>query len=187
MKNGKIHAIARWHRLDMAGDDTCRLVEEPDGWMLCGHARYETGGTRAALDYIVRCTPTWESRSADITGLIDGQDVAWRLLRTDAGWQLGESPAALPDCLDIDLAFTPATNLLPLRRLAFDETQAVAAAWFREDEDSGRLDRLDQRYTPRGAGRFTYASPGFEAELEVHPSGFVTRYPGLWEGTVDAE
>ncbi|SIO15182.1 putative glycolipid-binding domain-containing protein [Vannielia litorea] len=184
MKNGKPHATARWRRLDRPGEDTCRLVEEPGGWMLCGHARYDHGGQRTALDYLVRCNAMWEAQSADVTGLIGGQEVAWRLLRGPTGWCLGDGPAALEDCVDVDLAFTPATNLLPLRRLAFEGTEEVAAAWFREEQD-GTLERLPQRYTQKGAGRFAYASPGFEAELTVHPTGFVTHYPGLWEGAVD--
>ncbi|QDC08295.1 hypothetical protein FHY55_03125 [Oceanicola sp. D3] len=184
MKHGKPHATAYWRRLDRLGDDSCRLIEEPGGWMLCGHARYDQGGQRTALDYVVRCNAAWETRSADVTGVIGGQEVAWRVVRGPLGWHLGDGPATLDDCTDIDLAFTPATNLLPLRRLAFEGTEEVAAAWFREGEEA-TLERLAQRYTQKGAGRFTYASPGFEAELQVHPTGFVTHYPGLWEGSVD--
>ena len=185
MSEGKHHATAHWRRLDRPGEDSCRLIEEPGGWMLFGHARYNQDGQRTALDYVVRCNAMWESQTADVTGMIGGQEVAWRILRGPDGWCLGDGAPRHADCEDIDLAFTPATNILPLRRLAFEGTEHVVAAWFREDEDGGRLDRLEQSYTPRGAGRYAYASPNFRAELNVHATGFVTHYPGLWEGTVD--
>lgn len=184
MSEARPHATARWRRLDGPGEDRCRLIEEPGGWMLWGHARFERAGIRAALDYVVRCNARWESRSADVTGRIDGRDVAWKITRDPSGWLLGNDRPMLPECTDIDLAFTPATNLLPLRRLALDRTEKITAAWFQE-ADGGSLSRLSQSYTPLGAERYAYASPNVAAELRVHPTGFVTLYPGLWEGSVD--
>ncbi|MEY8841847.1 putative glycolipid-binding domain-containing protein [Cribrihabitans sp. XS_ASV171] len=183
---GTVLAEARWRRLDGPGEDKCRLVEEPGGYMLTGHARIGVAGAEAALDYIVRCDTEWNTTSADIAGFYRDEEVAWRILRDAQGWTLNDDPCDLADCVDIDLAITPATNLLPIRRLSIPEGRRaeVSAAWFRPEE-GGRLERLDQSYACLSTKRIRYASPGFQAVLHVHPSGFVTQYEGLWEGEVD--
>ncbi|MGR3757243.1 MAG: putative glycolipid-binding domain-containing protein [Tranquillimonas sp.] len=185
---GEVAAIARWRRLDGEGDDVCRLVREPGGWMLAGHARFAKGGVRSALDYVVWCDEGWHSLRADVSGRHDGATVGWRIRRNGSGWLLNDRPAdgdRAEGCTDIDLAFTPATNLLPLRRLRpRDGEIAVRAVWFPFPETC--LRPLPQSYRRDGPGQVVYTSPdtGFSARLNVHDTGFVTLYPGLWEGEV---
>ncbi|WP_102110355.1 putative glycolipid-binding domain-containing protein [Oceaniglobus roseus] len=184
---GEVKAVARWTRLDGAGDDTCKLVREPEGWMLLGHARFTEGGSETRLDYLVRCDRDWLSQSADVTGTRGGVAVGWRLAKSPEGWQVnGRSIADSAQCHDVDLGFTPATNLLPVRRLGLmaGHPQEVAALWLRWPE--ARAEVLEQTYARRDHRTVDYASPGFAAALEIHPSGFVTAYPGGWEGEVHA-
>jgi hypothetical protein len=86
-------------------------------------------------------------------------------------------------CLDLDFGFTPATNLIQLRRLALDDGQIAdaPAAWL--DVSSATLELLSQRYERRGEGAYWYEAPslGYAALLEVAPTGFIHRYPDLWE------
>lgn len=90
---------------------------------------------------------------------------------------------AVAGCLDVDLAFTPATNILPLRRLglAVGESREMTAAWIRFPNLS--IEPLAQRYTRLDERRVRYESRGgaFTAELEVDELGLVVRYPPLWE------
>jgi uncharacterized protein len=90
---------------------------------------------------------------------------------------------AVAGCLDVDLAFTPATNLLPLRRLglAVGESREMTAAWVRFPDLS--VEPLAQRYTRLDEHRVRYESLGgaFTAELEVDELGLVVTYPPLWE------
>ncbi|HEV3077650.1 MAG TPA: putative glycolipid-binding domain-containing protein [Thermoanaerobaculia bacterium] len=90
---------------------------------------------------------------------------------------------AVAGCLDVDLAFTPATNILPLRRLrlAVGESREMTAAWVRFPELS--VEPLAQRYTRLDERRVRYESRGgaFTAELEVDELGLVVSYPPLWE------
>ncbi|MFC3612681.1 putative glycolipid-binding domain-containing protein [Lutimaribacter marinistellae] len=183
---GKVLAEARWRRLDGPGEDKCRLIEEPGGFMLTGHARFGVGGSEAALDYIVRCDRDWRTTSADVAGFFHEEEAAWRIKRDSDGWMLNEKPSGLAECVDIDLAMTPATNLLPIRRLSIAKgcRAEVTAAWFRPDE-GGRLDPLVQSYSCLTSEHVHYASFGFQAVLHIHPSGFVTEYEGLWEGEVN--
>lgn len=90
---------------------------------------------------------------------------------------------AVAGCLDVDLAFTPATNILPLRRLglAVGDSREMTAAWVRFPDLS--VEPLAQRYTRLDERRVRYESRGgaFTAELEVDELGLVVRYPPLWE------
>jgi hypothetical protein len=86
-------------------------------------------------------------------------------------------------CTDLDLNFSPSTNLLPIRRLNLEIGQEaeVKAAWLRFP--SFELEPLFQVYRRLGESVFRYESGGgsFIAHLEVDASGFVTNYPGLWQ------
>jgi hypothetical protein len=86
-------------------------------------------------------------------------------------------------CHDIDLSFSPATNLLPIRRLALrvGERANVRAAWLRFPAFS--LEPLDQVYEHIGDASYRYESAGgaFVAQLQVNSLGFVTNYPNLWQ------
>jgi len=87
--------------------------------------------------------------------------------------------------VDLDLSFTPATNLLPLRRLALVSGQSaeVRSAWLEWPEV--RLTPLVQRYVRRSQAEYEYeadlpgASP-FRGMLRVQPDGWVLDYAGLW-------
>ncbi|MEX0365605.1 MAG: putative glycolipid-binding domain-containing protein [Ruegeria sp.] len=179
-------ATAHWRRLDIEGTDRCTLSRLEHGWMLVGQAIWHEDGTDANLTYDVRCGPDWTSLSADVSGEVAGRALALRLRRGAGGWLLNDEPQAdTSNCPDLDLSFTPATNLLPLRRLTPTDghSASVCAAWLLPD--FATIARLDQTYTWIEAGKVSYTSPSFTADLDVHETGFVTRYPDLWEGWVD--
>ena len=178
-------AMAHWRRLDREGTDRCTLTRVENGWMLTGQAVWQEDG-EVSLTYAVRCGEDWESLSADVTGTWAGREINLRIACGSQGWEMNGTPQPTTrSCADLDLSFTPATNLLPLRRLQFNGGAPVPvdAAWL--VPDLARMQRLEQTYARCGEGEVDYASPGFAARLGVHPSGFVTHYPGLWEGWVD--
>ena len=77
---------------------------------------------------------------------------------------------------------TPATNTLPIRRLALPvgKTEAVTAAWVKFPDLE--IQPLAQRYTRLGENRYRYESDtGFSVEIELDEMGLVTLYPGGWE------
>ena len=90
--------------------------------------------------------------------------------------------SSVTDCIDLDLNFSPSTNLLPIRRLnlAVGEEAQVRAAWLRFP--SFELEALSQTYRRTAESTYRYeSSTGFVADLEVNSVGFVTNYPGIWE------
>lgn len=178
------HSIL-WKRLDAPGHDACRLGWTGDGWLLEGVAAWGEEGKPAALTYRILCARTWRTRRGRITGSIGTRRVDFRVRRTRGGaWTLNdEIVPGLDGCVDLDLGFTPATNLTQLRRigLAVNEAADVPVAWL--DVVAGTLGILHQRYERRSETAWWYESPrfGYAEMLEIGAEGFVRRYPGLWE------
>ena len=136
------------------------------------------------LDYEIACDLHWITRRCTLTGYVGATTVTLDVARNSAGeWTVGGSPVpGLLGCDDIDLGFSPATNLLPIRRLGLPigAKAAVRAAWVRFPELT--VEVLDQVYTRLAHDRYLYESAGgsFRRELRVDDIGFVVDYPGLW-------
>jgi hypothetical protein len=94
-----------------------------------------------------------------------------------------QPPDAAETTLRADLSFTPATNLLAIRRMrpAIGQRVAVRAAWL--DFPLIALQPLEQIYERLTDTSWRYESGGgtFTARLETGAAGFVTEYPGLWQ------
>ncbi len=175
-----------WRRLDRPGHEAARLVFHAPFWQLTGTAVFAEGAVPCRLEYQVTCDPSWRTRHAQLTGWFGTRRIVCSI-SADAQqrWRLdGRESNAVEGCLDLDLSFSPATNLLPVRRLALPVGQAapVRAAWLRFPEC--RLEPLDQRYHRMDTERYRYESGAgaetFRAELRVTPVGFVAEYSGLW-------
>jgi hypothetical protein len=174
-----------WRRLDAPGHDACRLEPFEGGWRLDGAAVFLEDGQPARLAYRLTCDAGWRARAGVVSGWIGDRDVDVRIERTTGGlWTLaGAEVPGLEACLDLDFGFTPATNLTQLRRIGLAVGQAadVPVAWL--DVAAGTIEVLPQRYERRATDVYGYEAPrfGYAADLHVRPSGFVRRYPGLWE------
>ena len=144
-------------------------------------------GQACALRYVILCDTSWKTVSANVAGWVGEEPVEIEILRAGAGagrWRSnGVEQPQLAGCIDIDLNFSPSTNLLPIRRLNLPvgEQAPVRAAWLRFP--SFRLEVLEQTYVRTGETTYRYESAGgsFSAELEVDDAGFPTLYPGLAE------
>jgi hypothetical protein len=174
-----------WRRLDRPGHDAARLVFHEPFWQLGGMAVFLHDGEVCRLEYSVVCDAGWRTRHAWVAGWVGLKRVRLDLLvMGDRRWHLdGRTCPDLEGCADVDLAFTPATNLLPVRRLALEAGQqaAVRAAWLSFPDFS--FEPLDQVYRRTGAATYHYESGhgAFAADLEVDADGFIRRYPGQWE------
>ncbi len=185
---GKPIATAHWRALEHEGDDTCRLSQVDHGWLLVGHARFRDENGYAALDYVVRCDTDWTTLGADVAGRHGERNISLRVERDRALWRLnGQPQPQVEGAQDVDLAFTPATNLMPMRRMAQHANPVLTAraAWLRYPNCD--LRPLDQTYDAGQSQEWvSYAAlqTGYATQLCVHGTGFVTLYPGLWEGEV---
>lgn len=183
----------RWRRLDEPGTDRCELARLAPGWRLDGIAEFGRASDVTRLRYIVDADDRWQTTGAEVRGIVRGLPLSLSVQRDGTGsWQVNGAPAPeLSGLIDLDLGFTPATNILPLRRLALEPGAAAdtEAAWL--DDETWTFSRLPQRYERRSANEYWYESPtaGYAALLTVAPEGFVTDYPGLWSaaGPSDTE
>ena len=177
----------RWRRVDVPGREEARIESTAAGWRLTGELDVEEPGEKARLRYAIECDPEWRTRRAVIEGDVGGVPIRFALAADGAGhWTRDDMPVReLTGALDVDLGFTPATNTLPIRRLALavGETAPVRSAWLRFP--GLRLEPLDQTYTREAEERFRYRAlvdgEPFAARLDTDEFGRVQRYEGLWE------
>ena len=177
----------RWRRLDVPGTEEAYVDRTCNGWRLTGELDVEETGLAAHLRYAIECDPQWRTRTAVVEGNAGGARIRYELAAYGEGqWMRDGHPAAeLSGALDVDLGFTPATNTLPIRRLALavGESAPVRSAWLRFPEL--RLEPLDQTYTRETELAYRYRAlidgETFSARLDVDVFGRVVRYEGLWE------
>jgi hypothetical protein len=95
-------------------------------------------------------------------------------------WAGVANAAELEGALDCDLAFSPLTNLMPVRRHRLHEQPGAVdleMAWVALPELT--VHRSKQRYEHLEPGRVRYTSGDFTADLELDADGIVVFYPGL--------
>ena len=177
--------IMLWRRLDLPGHEIAKLAMLDDGWKLSGTAIFASQQGPAKLDYVVNCDGAWRTSSAQVEGVLGGEDIDLTVsVDAERRWRLnGTECAPVAGSIDIDLGFSPSTNLLPIRRLALavgDEAE-VKAAWL--PFPSLKFEPLAQVYRRLAERTYRYESRGgsFVRTLEVDSAGFVTSYPGLWQ------
>jgi hypothetical protein len=160
-------------------------VRGAGGWQIDGEAVFLHAGVPAVLRYSVACDADFVSNAGRVRGWVGEETLELTLDSPRPGrWTLnGEHESAVDGCVDLDLGFTPATNLLPLRRLSLSigKSARITSAWL--DIATGRLEPLVQVYDRRTEDSYWYEAPrfGYAASLEVTPEGFVRLYPALWQ------
>lgn len=178
-------AAVLWRNLSRPGHESAYLHHDGSLWHLKGTAVFLADAEACRLSYSIVCDSKWRTRACHVDGWIGARHVDVRVsIGPDLRWDRdGEEISAVAGSIDIDLNFSPSTNLLPIRRLNLQkgESAAVRAAWLRFP--SLKLEPLEQTYTRTSEDRYLYVSRGgaFTAELTVDAAGFVTHYPGGWE------
>lgn len=171
-----------WRRLDQPGHEWARLT--PARRHLTGTAIFAHDGQPCRLDYAIVCDADWQTLSGEVTGWVGNEAVEIAITIDDARrWQLnGTECGAVEGCLDLDLGFSPSTNLLPIRRLNLTVGQEAEAraAWL--SFPGFKLEPLEQRYRRLADKLYRYESAGgsFVTELRVDAAGFVSHYPDFW-------
>jgi hypothetical protein len=175
-----------WRRLDVPGHDHARLVLERAHWHLSGAALFAEQGQATRLEYLVVCNESWLTLAGRIKGWMGDTPIDLAIDADGEGrWRInGHDVPGVIGCLDLDLSFSPSTNLLPVRRLdlAIGASADVRSAWLRLDPEP-RLEPLHQRYHRVSADTYRYESPShaFSGEIRVNEAGLVVSYSGLWE------
>src|SRR5262245_10964544 len=172
-----------WRRLDVPGHEYGSVAPRNDRWELSGTALFAHERSPCKLDYFVLCDSGWRTLSAHVRGMFGDRESDLSVSVDERQrWRLnGAERPAVAGCIDIDLGFSPSTNLLPIRRLslAVGTEAAVEAAWL--SFPSLKFELLPQLYRRESESTYRYESDGgtFVRMLEVSAGGLVTCYPGL--------
>ncbi|WP_306391527.1 putative glycolipid-binding domain-containing protein [Telluria beijingensis] len=177
----------RWRTIEGDGLEYFSIHAIERGFVAEGVVIGARSGNLAAVapfgcSYLVRCDEDWHVRQVEVR--VAGG--AHLLLRADGkGMWSGPGGAPLPalsGCIDVDLACTPFTNTLPIRRLgdALRVRHEIRVAYVTVPE-AGVMPS-HQAYTALGAGRYRFESlpDAFEADIATDADGLVVDYPGLF-------
>ena len=159
-----------------------------------GTAAGAVEGKPFALQYEVECDDGWLMRRAEVNLDMPGQKKTLVLTQDDGAWQIdGEAAPQLDGCVDLDLAFSPSTNTLPIRRMKLEkgELGSTRAAWVLFPTLEVRP--IDQQYRRIAPDRYRYRSGdakqdfkgGFRTVLTVGAGGLVLEFPGFWRASRD--
>jgi hypothetical protein len=170
----------RWRTWDHAHLETLTLRWENEGWTATG----EVG--REALTYVVRLSATWQVRQFLLFRDLDEPDL-W--LGTDGGGRWGEMNGAhrpdLNGCTDIDLACTPFTRTLPIRRLQLDVGDAAEVRSAAIDVETLGVVPVHQRFRRLQPRRFelTGSAGGTPTVFDIDEYGLVHDDPERYRRT----
>jgi hypothetical protein len=180
-----------WRGIALRGHEACRLFSQEAQRQMEGAAVFSYEQQPCRLNYQIVCNAAWQTLSARVEGWVGNTIIDIRI-RTDVNghwWLNGTEQPDVATCTDIDLNFSPSTNLLPIRLLdlAIGQTAEVKAAWLRFP--TFKLEPLPQQYHRLDEMTYRYESAGgqFVAELKVNRSGFVIDYPGIWQADFISE
>ncbi|WP_334016639.1 putative glycolipid-binding domain-containing protein [Burkholderia gladioli] len=174
----------RWASLDSDGIEHLTLSRDGDGYLaesvIIGR---HDDGRRYGLAYRLACDGHWRTTRATLS-VMGGATLS--LLRDREGrWRDGEwrPLPALEGCVDLDIAATPYTNTLPIRRLGLrrDERRAIEVAYVSVPDLA--VSRATQAYVciePGRRYRYEGIDGRFTAGLSVDDDGLVLEYDTLF-------
>jgi uncharacterized protein len=181
-----VEGLLIWRGLDDWRAEASHVWIE-DGWLSAQGSQLGVAPQPYRLDYSLRTGPDFVTQSLELSLLRGGALKRLRLARKpDGSWAADDKP--LPEvegALDCDLAHSPLTNTMPVRRERLLEPGAeprdFVMAWVAVPELT--VHRSEQRYEPIDERHVRYVGTGrdFVAELELDDDGLVVRYPQLGE------
>ena len=195
-----------WMKDDPPGMEQAELAIGADG-LAARSVAFGTTPVPYRLDLDLTTGAGWVTRRMTLTATGDGWARSLVLDRSTAGVWTGEQsadglepptvqtsaptdavePADLPaDVLDVDVQWSPVTNLMPVRRLGLDRAGSAGTftmAWVSVPSLAVTLD--EQRYTLLGVdegdvcARFESGDGFFAAVIRCDADGVALDYPGI--------
>jgi hypothetical protein len=175
-----------WHCAQLASSEYCTLFDDGDGYRFVGVVVVPLADLPCRIDYTVHVDGRWRTNRVHSSVTTPRGVREFNLRSRSGGWELdGEVAPHLEGCDDVDLGWTPATNSVPIRRMALDvgESRSITAAWVRFPEMD--VVRNVQTYTRLASDRWRYQAGEYEFELVTdEPTGLVVAYgDDLWRAS----
>jgi hypothetical protein len=177
--------VVMWAATAWPGLEHLEIRERPDAIEVDGLVVAHVDGEALRLAYRIECDTGWTTRRLEVTRR--GAEASLAFESDGHGRWTDGAGSELPDlagCIDVDIAVTPFTNALPVRRLPWHPGQArdLLMVYVAVPEMTFRL--ANQRYTclesDQAGSVFGYESGSFRRDLRMDQDGLVTDYPGFW-------
>lgn len=172
-----------WRDVRSGGVERAVLASDAAGFHLAGTALFAVDGAPMEVRYSVLTDAEWRTRVVGVH--VQAAGVNHRIaLKSDGDgeWTAGDEPQpGLSGAVDVDLSFSPATNMLPINRLELAVGAAAEISVAMVDPVRRRLMRATQTYERMAELRYRYAAGDFTTELTVDEHGFVVAYPEIFE------
>ncbi|WP_416064382.1 putative glycolipid-binding domain-containing protein [Rhizobium sp. ZK1] len=172
----------QWADWNGDGLECLSILHNDEGVLADGIVTGHFEASKYDLTYRLMIDPHWRVREVRVQ-IANGPRL--HILSDGCGrWvnENGSGISGLARCIDVDIAATPFTNTLPIRRLEQKTgvAQDINAAYVSVPDLI--VEPVKQRYTKLAGNRFLYEgiSTGFSAELEVDGDGIVLDYPGVF-------
>lgn len=183
MTDSKRLVERQWTSELLNSEERFQLRAHGDGYYLSGAVQIEYQGSPVDLTYRVEARPDWTTRSAEIHIPMAGVAFNVNVDRARRWVVNGRDHEDLNGCTDIDLGWTPATNTLPIRRMApgAHRVFTIEAAWLQWPDLIFKS--VPQRYVRRDNHIWGYQQGDFTADLETDDQGVVITYgsnPPIW-------
>jgi uncharacterized protein len=184
VKSKRLLRTYMWRAVGKDSLERGQLWQDEQHWIMNGTILRLSDSDPAEVRYEIICDARWCTGIANISCQNDQGKRELRLSRNDDGWYANETRLQLPrDCTDVDLAWSPSTNTLPIRRLQLNVggiSGPLTAAWVRLPEL--RVEALQQTYERTGPHSYIYRSGGgsFKANLTVDEDDLIVDYEGVW-------
>lgn len=174
--------IARWTDWQGIGLEHLSVVGDDRGIVAESVVIGEQNAHRFGLGYRLGIDLQWRVRDISIR-MAGGSSL--RVLADGVGCWRGADGAKIPHlagCIDIDIAATPFTNTLPIRRLKLDIGASATIKVAYVSLPTLTIQPVEQRYTRLAESQYLYEglSTSFSAELTVDAQGIVGDYPGVF-------
>jgi hypothetical protein len=173
-------STALWERSDRLFLEIGRLDREGDQHVLSGVVLYRGRGGPTSATYRIEVDDRWCTREVRLT--LDEPAGAQTLSLTADGsgrWWRDGAPLDLPfPCLDVDLAISPSTNTLAIRRLDLGVGEAAVARvlWVQVPSFAARA--VEQTYERVERTTYRYKGRFGSYRIDVDEHGVVVDYPG---------
>ncbi|MCS3797392.1 putative glycolipid-binding domain-containing protein [Niastella sp. OAS944] len=139
------------------------------------------------VEYQIRTNARWQTVLLELTSQVNNKPQTIKLEGDEKGnWIYnGKEAAQFRNCIDVDIAVTPFTNTLPIRRLQLQQGQSQEIQVIYCDILNQVIKPVSQKYTRLSNNEYHYENipNDFEATIKVDDSGLVIDYPGLFVRT----
>ncbi len=174
-----------WRRTDeVRTDEHCTISVRDAGLSIVGTVLGAEGGLPIRIEYRVFADGAGATTAVHVRDYRGFAQRQLALARDPKGnWTVnGVADRTLKGCVDVDLACSPSTNTLPIRRLRLGVggSATIKAVLVRFPELT--VEKASQTYSRPDEFAYRYSSGTYESELVADDDGVVAQY-GPWERT----